>query len=244
MNPHPVFKIIDEKFVQAVNTIQEAYQKHPDKNKMSDNRIGLIISPSNRYVVKKIRKGEASLNHYQMLTFADHFNIPYEYFYYKDLVFEFSFTKNDPSGFVSDVNARTLDTHLTDKIHTFVKQLEESDDQTYDKTQIKLLEFKSKTIEKLDGVPFDKALSILDYFFGLIFTEIENSSIASTSLQGIKNKQDVEHTLDNNLSYLQNLLQSTREMNKVKDQLIESKDHQIELLNKDIKRMEDLLGKK
>ncbi len=103
MRSHPTFKVINKKFLQAVDHIKAAYEAHPTKKKLFDNGIGTIISPSNKSVVGGIRKGQENLNHYQLLTFADHFNIPYEYFYYEHLELTFAFDQNNPDNFFSNL---------------------------------------------------------------------------------------------------------------------------------------------
>ncbi len=148
MKPHPVFKTINKKFIQAVDVLKTAYREHPIQKNLSDGGIGKIISPSNPSVVGKVRKDETNLNHYQLLTFADHFKIPYEYFYYEDLTFTFSFDQNNPDNFFSKVDGGTP----TDTADNIEKKVENTDDlkDLYNKEKVEVYKNLYKNTQEMN----------------------------------------------------------------------------------------------
>lgn len=243
MTAHPVFKIINAKFILALNTIQEAFKAHPDKKPLTDNAVGQIISPNNRGVIKDIRNGERNLNHYQMLTFADYYNIPYEYFYYESMTFSFSFEKNDPDMYVSQTHIKTLEDHFEDKIAFFLSRLKANGKDSYEEMGVLLRGFKNKTIEKMKGIPFDKALSVLDTIFSLVFTELEKQSLLTTNSKEISGKEKTTSSVLENgkINFYQDLLKTSQTTLDAKDKVIEAKDEQIEILKKYTRSLENLV---
>lgn len=174
MKPHPVFKIINKQFIEAVNKLQRIYGEHPTKKRLTDNSIARVISPNNRSIVGKIRQEESNLTHYQMLTFADKYQIPYAYFYDERSNFSCYFDEDNGGKLISEV--------------TFAEHYVKHDD----------------------------------------VNELTSSDTA------IKNAEDTPTQIDH-------LIQATKQMNEVKDQLIESKDEQIKVLTKYNQRLEKLL---
>jgi len=236
MNQHPVFEIINEQFIKAVDKILLTYQQYSKDIKMSDNKIGGILSPNNKYVVKKIRDGKVNLNHYQMLTFADHFKIPYEYFYHRDLGFDFILENNQISTKADGRNKEEFENHIQQKIDKFIKELNPA---LYNVEMIwdTLKDIKqciSRIVEKSSN---STAIILSDQILDPWFSLIKQPESFKTSINK-DNSSDHGYKTE---ELFQNQIKTMTELTPVKDQLIESKDSQIQLLTKYTEKLELLL---
>ncbi|WP_299243106.1 hypothetical protein [uncultured Aquimarina sp.] len=152
MRSHPAFKLINKKFIEAVDVLKAAYEQHPSKKKLFDNGVGVIISPNNKSKVGKIRKGEDNLNHYELLIFAEHFSIPIEYFYYEDLIFTFSFDKNNPDNFISKVKSKKPYSHNSNiEIDKEPSGNDNALNETFDSDKIDLYQSLLKTCQEMNA---------------------------------------------------------------------------------------------
>ncbi|WP_027393127.1 hypothetical protein [Aquimarina latercula] len=224
MKNHPALDCIDHQFILAVDQIKAAYKENKNTKHISDHGIGGIIYPTNKTIVKNVRDREKHLPHLVMIAFAEHFNIEIGYFYDKNKTFTFSFEQHDPNNFLSNINENGIDTFITNKITFFLEELKEQGYTTCDQISEKLNEFKKTTIERLIGIPYEKALGALDSFFDLAFTEIRKNykPTANKEIQPTDNHNTNAAMHHVKIDLLEDLLKATKATIAAKDSEIET----------------------
>ncbi len=80
MRQNPLYTIIDDKFLDAVDEIKRINTKlgiKPNK----DSAIGRLIYPSNRSIISSVRSQAKHIPHIAIINFAKEFNVDMNYFY-------------------------------------------------------------------------------------------------------------------------------------------------------------------